>query len=113
MDVEEDESGGVADAAVIAVDDLWPLDRLCRVIERINANLADHDFACGETVRGIALNPADHARSRLHSIGQLPVLIADHVEEGRILLLCECQVHLMPEFDTPDDFHNFCDHGML
>jgi hypothetical protein len=77
--------------------------RVGRVLDGIRGVLDDHARDCGDRVVGVSLHPADHAELSIAEVWGLPVLAWEDVPQGKIRLLCDAQVVLIPRIDTCQD----------
>lgn len=73
------------------------------MLEGIRDALREHDIACGDVVRGIALDPNDHSELGLAELWGIPALAWDDVPAGQFRLLCDAQGLLIPQVETVEE----------
>jgi hypothetical protein len=77
--------------------------RLARVLEGFRGALREHDRECEDVVRGIALNPENHAELKLAELWGIPVLAWDDVAAEQFRLLCDGHGVLIPRVETAEE----------
>lgn len=76
---------------------------VAKFVDRARGVLEIHSRACGDRAVGIVLHPDDYARLLVAETWDLPVLSSEHMQRGRLQLLCEARGVLIPEIHTFED----------